>query len=79
MSEFPVMESQRRVSIPWTVIAPHEARALANHSQTLRRLAQRGGLSPAEAVAVLEDREWSPMPKEVAEARLDELIAKVAP
>ena len=43
--------------IPWSVIAPHEAQALRNQGgQTLERLQERGGLSPEEALAVLEDR-----------------------
>jgi hypothetical protein len=45
-------------TIPWHLLDPHEAQALKNHSQTLRRLAERGGLSPDEILAVLEDREW---------------------
>lgn len=45
--------------IPWDMIAPHEAQAIANHSgQSLERLAQRGGLGLDEAIAVLEDRKW---------------------
>jgi hypothetical protein len=51
---FPIMGGP---SIPWWVIAPHEAQARINHGgQTLERLADRGGLSPTEALAVLEDR-----------------------
>ena len=45
-----------RLSIPWAMIAPHERQALRNHDQTLKRLAERGGLSPREAVCVLEGR-----------------------
>lgn len=30
--------------IPWEVIAPHEAQAHKNHSQSLERLAARGGI-----------------------------------
>lgn len=40
------------------MIAPHAQQALNNHYQTLERLAERGGLSPCEAMAVLEDRDW---------------------
>ena len=43
-------------SLPWTMIAPYESIAQRNHSQSLERLAQRGGLSPFEAVLVLESR-----------------------
>jgi hypothetical protein len=50
------------VGIPWEMIEPHEAQAHKNHQQTLKRLAERGGLSHREALAVLEDRPypWSP-------------------
>lgn len=45
--------------IPWEMIRSHESQARANHcGQTLARLAERGGLSVSEAVAVLEDRSW---------------------
>ena len=40
-------------SVPWAFVAPHEAQARANHDQTLERLAERGGLSPSELVAVV--------------------------
>lgn len=55
-------DSKTLKSIPWAMIAPHEAQALANHYQTLKRLAERGGLSSSEAVAVLEGRQWKPIP-----------------
>jgi hypothetical protein len=35
-------------SVPWHLVAPHEKQAKTNHSQTLERLAQRGGLSVLE-------------------------------
>ena len=44
--------------IPWALIAPHEPQAERNHSQSLLTLNGRGGLSPSEAMCVLEDREW---------------------
>ena len=47
-----------KLSISWSLIAPHEAQAQKNHSQSLERLAERGGLSPAEAVCVLRDEPW---------------------
>ena len=62
---FPIMEGGARrakddlTSIPWAMIAPHDATAQRNHGgQNLIRLAQRGGLCPLEAVAVLEDAEY---------------------
>src|SRR5437870_10067094 len=45
-------------SIPWALIQAHEAQALANHGQSLERLKERGGLSAAEALAVLEDKAY---------------------
>lgn len=65
--------SDRVGDIPWDVIAPHEPQALRNHTQTLKRLAERGGLTPCEAVAVLEDRVWRWMSRAAAERRLREL------
>lgn len=48
---YPIMDGP---SVPWEVMAPHEAMAQKNHSQTLARLAQRGGLSPSEAWCVVK-------------------------
>lgn len=62
-------------SIPWEFIAPHERQAQINHgNQTLERLANRGGLSPDELVAVLEDREWRSMNMRDAVDRLKQII-----
>lgn len=51
---FPILGSSE--TLPWSVIEPHEKQARENHSQTLRRLAERGGLSWTEALLVLNDR-----------------------
>lgn len=40
--------------------------AQVNHGQTLERLAERGGLSPCEAVALAERRRWHRMSAEQA-------------
>jgi hypothetical protein len=43
-------------SIPWSLIEPHEAQARKNHSNlSLKTLAEKGGLTPCDAIAVLED------------------------
>lgn len=60
--------------VPWAFVAPHEGWALKNHDQTLQRLAERGGLSPCEIVAILEGRKWRQMPEAEATARLRELL-----
>ena len=57
--QFPIMDEDGPLqAIPWTLMAPHYQQARNNHSQTLKRLAERGGLSPIEAVAVLEDKPY---------------------
>lgn len=61
--------------IPGSIIASHEKQAQKNHYQTLKRLAERGGLSPSEAVAVIEDREWRRMSDEDSIARLNQLLS----
>lgn len=60
--------------IPWSMLAPHEKQAQMNHSQTLARLAERGGLSPCEALAILDDRAWRRMPITKSCAELSDRI-----
>lgn len=74
-TNMPILRSckSRIPSIRWSVIAGHERQAMHNHGQTLERLAERGGLSPAEAVAIIEDRPFRRMELKDAEARLMEL------
>jgi hypothetical protein len=75
---FPVLQPQTRADaaraiaagtprdVPWSLLAPHEQRALDNHDQTLERLAERGGLAPCEMLAIIENRRWRSMPLEDA-------------
>lgn len=78
----PIMQSILRrqeakiSSFPWGIIAPHERQAQINHGQTLKRLAERGGLSPCELVAILEDRHWRKMPEDEALLVLAEILSK---
>ena len=58
---FPIMGDPEITWVPWRMIAPHEAQARKNHGQSLKRLAERGGLSVCECLNVLEGREWTPM------------------
>ncbi len=58
-ADFPIMSCNIIASIPWAFIAPHEAQAQRNHGQSLKRLAQRGGLSVPEALDVIEGRKWN--------------------
>lgn len=73
---FPIQDGP---AIPWAAIAPHERQAQRNHDQSLEELARRGGLDPAEAVAVLEDRRWRSMPADEALALLKELAGWMPP
>ena len=87
MSErrFPILQSMHGMrkyealdcpkSVPWSLVAPHERQADRNHGQTLARLAERGGLSACELVAVLEDRDYRRMTDEAAVTRLKQLAA----
>lgn len=68
--QFPIMlgwenrnNKTLRRSIPWAAIVPHEPQAIKNHSQSLERLAQRGGLSPQEAIAVISGLGYGDLPQ----------------
>lgn len=67
---FPILNDPVIKAIPWAAIAPHEAQAQRNHSQTLRGLAGRGGLSVDEAVAVMMDQPWRHFGKAWCRAKL---------
>jgi len=69
--KFPIMGGP---SIPWFIIAPWDGQAQKNHNQSLERLAQRGGLSPCEAVAVLMGRKWERMDEAKALAVLQKIV-----
>lgn len=64
-SEFPVLYGFGRkvnlgdlLSVPWSLLAPHERQAMRNHGQSLHRLASRGGLSPCEMLAIIDGTPW---------------------
>ncbi len=57
VERFPIIGSGGQ-TIPWAVIAQHEKQAGRNHGQTLRRLAERGGLDWTEALWVLTGQPW---------------------
>lgn len=61
--QFPVDSSDRHLlaSVPWAMIAPHEAQARRNHGgQSLEVLAGRHGLGLIELAFVLLDRPYMP-------------------
>lgn len=49
--------------VPWGFIAKHEQQCFSNHSQTPKRLAERGGLSLQEMIAVVSDKGYREVPK----------------
>lgn len=50
-------------SIPWRMIEPHDRQCKSNHcEQDLEDIARRLGLSPAEALCVLDDQSWRESP-----------------
>ena len=65
-------------SVPWELVAPHEQTAWDNHGQSLNRLADRGGLYPAELCAVLEDRRHYSMPYFESVPKLLAAVARAA-
>lgn len=48
----------------------NEEWAQRNHSQSLHRLAERGGLAPCEALAIMDKRRWHKMDREESIAEL---------
>lgn len=67
------------VCVPWEMIDPHKQQAIRNHMQSLETLASRGGLSAAEAVAVLEDKAWGDAWRNLGmdAARANETLARL--
>lgn len=53
--KYPVIGTKPQEYIPHEVLIPHEKQAIYNHSQTLERLSERGGLSWYEILCILQD------------------------
>jgi hypothetical protein len=85
MSErlFPVHPDARALlpdapaAVPWAVLLERRWRVGRNHGDTPERLAERGGLSWCELVAILEDRPWRPMPARLAYERFRRLTVEL--
>lgn len=67
---FPVLNEAIHVS--WDMVELHNGQALRNHSQTIERLAERGGLGWGELIAVLEDRPYGRIDKAAAREQVIE-------
>jgi len=61
--------------IPWDMISAHENQAIINHGQTLKKLAERGGLDWTEAVAVLEDSDYKRIDMALAKTTVLKLVS----
>lgn len=46
-------------SVSWSLVEKHEDQAQSNHGQTLKRLAERGGLCPLELWCVVHEKKWN--------------------
>lgn len=60
--------------IPWLFIKPHNQQALDNHGQqNLHRLAERGGCSPNETLAILTGQRWGSWKKDDPEPAMEQI------
>lgn len=59
---FPITHCADIKSIPWPAIGRFDEQARKNFGQSLEVLAERGGISPGEANAIIEGRPWERMP-----------------
>lgn len=78
------LQSSIVLTIPWAAIAPYEAQAMRNHSQTLTRLAERCGLGIEEALVLMRDQrlfspEWYALLKLPHDQLVKELEVLCAP
>lgn len=71
---FPIRLDEKIQGVPWALMVKHEAQALANHGLGLESLAARGGLTPEEAVCVIEGKPFERMGATFATLRLMELV-----
>lgn len=81
MKTFPILypPGQRRPagapsSIPMVLVERHVDQAQRNHFASLEVIAQRGGVCPAELIAILEDREYRPMVFDAAVRQIAALV-----
>jgi hypothetical protein len=66
------------VSFPRELLKGHEEQAQHNHSQTLERLAERGGLSPKELWCVVHDTDfYGPLGRTMTEAKAIEWLGTI--
>ena len=59
-------------TVPFSMLS--EAQAQENHSQTLKRLAERGGLVPSEAIAIINGGGWKPVSDKIGLEILNHML-----
>lgn len=67
---YPILGSRPQQYIPRGLLMTHEGQAWKNHRQSLTQLAQRGGLGWAEALAIIEGKNWCDAIKSENEAEI---------
>jgi hypothetical protein len=78
---FPIHSSDRKTlplapqSIPFWIVEQHAAQARSNHAQTVQRLADRGGCSWRELLAIMTDRSFWTVPKISDSAAMIEVVS----
>lgn len=77
-SPYPILGSRPQQYIPRGLLMIHEGQAWENHGQSLSQLAQRGGLSWAEALAIIEGKNWRDADhnENVAEVTVRKMVAE---
>ena len=79
LENMPVMHGKQIKSIPMRLLLPYEEQALRNHSQSLQRLAERGGMDPCEIYGMVRGLRWSQLkPRPDDEANLIAWVATKA-
>ena len=73
---YPILNSRPTQYIPQGLLMVHESQAWENHGQSLYQLKQRGGLSWAEALAIIEGKKWSDAIQ--AEKEAESIVKKLA-
>ena len=82
MGSYPILQGEARRSqgpyprsVQWDLVKDHECQAQSNHSQSLARLAERGGLSPKELWCIVHDKKYyDPASQEMTEAKVMEWL-----
>jgi hypothetical protein len=59
IENMPVMRGKKIKSIPMHLLAPYKEQAQRNHSQSLQRLAERGGMDSTEILGMVRGIGWS--------------------